>query len=290
MHRLFAATVALVLLLGVGRQAFAAEIAESAPSEQGPEIRPCTSAHFGMVGTGKVDGVTVDVLGEGDLSLPDRQKSSFKFGPLTAEVVMVGSTVYTRTRFDPRWTRQSSPEPVEIGPLSGSELSQISKDTRLVGTEQTDGVATQHYTSVIDLAPVIEPLLPQISDRDARAAFASLKGTVDVWVGADDRMVRQERLILTATLPPVEPGGDPMPGAIDLTIAYSKLNEPVQIVEPTRTDTSPLVTPRPNVAPVTGPAGSSTTGQPPAGPGSTTGGPGSNQRPPVQAPAQVPRR
>src|SRR5581483_5864079 len=155
MHRLFAATVALALFLGVGRAAFAAETAESAPSEQTPEIQPFSSAHFGMVGTVKVDGVTVDVLGEGDLAMPDRQKSSFKFGPFTAEVVMVGGTVYTRTRLDPRWSRQPSPEPVSIGPISGSEVSQIARDTRLVGTEQTDGVATQHYTSTLDLAPLI---------------------------------------------------------------------------------------------------------------------------------------
>src|SRR5689334_17732083 len=135
MHRLFAALVALSVLLGVGREALAAESAESAPSEQTPEIRPFTSAHFGLAGTVKVDGVTVDVLGEGDLAPPNRQKSSFKFGPLTAEVVMVGGAVYTRTRFDPRWSRQSSPEPIMIGPISGSEVTQIAKDTRLVGGE-----------------------------------------------------------------------------------------------------------------------------------------------------------
>ncbi len=292
MHRLFAATVALALFLGVGRVALAAEIAESAPTEQTPEIRPFSSAHFGLVGTVKVDGVTVDVLGEGDLAPPDRQKSSFKFGPLTAEVIMVGNSVYTRTRFDPRWTRQSAPEPIGIGPISASEATQIAKDTRLVGNERLGDVATQHYTSTLDLSPLIEPLLPEISDRDARAALATLKGTVDVWVGSDDRMVRQERLILTATLPTIEPGGDPMPGAIDLTIAYSKLNEPVRIVEPARTDTSPLITPRPNVAPVTGAPGSSTTGAPPAAPGAppSTGGPSTTGQPPAQAPAQIPRR
>ncbi len=271
MHRLFAATVALALFLGVGRVALAAEIAESAPTEQTPEIRPFTSAHFGLVGTVKVDGVTVDVLGEGDLAPPDRQKSSFKFGPLTAEVVMVGNSVYTRTRFDPRWTRQSAPEPIGIGPISASEATQIAKDTRLVGNERLGDVATQHYTSTLDLSPLIEPLLPEISDRDARAALATLKGTVDV---------------------SIEPGGDPMPGAIDLTIAYSKLNEPVRIVEPARTDTSPLITPRPNVAPVTGAPGSSTTGAPPAAPGAapSTGGPSTTGQPPAQAPAQIPRR
>src|SRR5436305_12357567 len=108
MHRLFAATLAVAFFLGVGRVAQAAEVAESAPSGQTPEIRPFSSAHFGLAGTVKIDGVTVDVLGEGDLAPPDRQKSSFKVGPFTAEVVMVGNSVFTRTRFDPRWSREDS--------------------------------------------------------------------------------------------------------------------------------------------------------------------------------------
>jgi hypothetical protein len=292
MHRLFAATLALALFLGVGRVALAAEVAESAPSEQVPDIRPFSSAHFGMVGTVKIDGVTVDVLGEGDLAPPDRQKSSFKFGPFTAEVVMVGNNVFTRTRFDPRWTRQASPEPISIGPISASEATQLAKDTRLIGNEQVAGVATQHYTSTLDLAPLIEPLLPEITDRDARAAARSLKGTIDVWVGSDDRMVRQERLMMSVDLPSIEPAGDPMTGTVDLTIGYSKLNEPVRIVEPSRTDTSPLLTPHPDVAPVTGPTGSSTTGTRPGSPSSPSSpsGPGTPGRAPVQAPAQIPRQ
>ena len=49
MHRLIAALVALTLVLGSGPAALAAELAR-APSEQVPEIRPFTSAHFGLSG------------------------------------------------------------------------------------------------------------------------------------------------------------------------------------------------------------------------------------------------
>src|SRR3954462_8004471 len=169
MHRLFATTAALMLVLGLARTALAAEAPDSAPSSQGPDIRPFTSAHFGLVGNVKVDGVTVDVLGEGDLAPPDRQRSSFKFGPFTAEVIMVGGTVYTRTRFDPRWSRQVTPEPITLGPISGGETTRLGRDVRLVGSEQVNGETTQHYTSTLDLAPLIEPLLPEIPDRDVRS-------------------------------------------------------------------------------------------------------------------------
>src|ERR1700754_2424367 len=98
MHRLIAAVVALTLLFGAGPVAFAADALE-APAAQSPDIRPFTSAHFGLAGTAKMDGITVDILGEGDLATPDKQRSSFKFGPFTAEVVMVGDNVFTRSRF-----------------------------------------------------------------------------------------------------------------------------------------------------------------------------------------------
>jgi hypothetical protein len=290
MQRLIAMVVAFTLLLGTGSAAFAAEAAE-APGEQGPEIRPFTSAHFGLSGTVKMDGITVDILGEGDLALPDKQKSAFKFGPFTAEVVMVGDTVFTRSRFEPRWSRQTSPQAVGIGPVSASDVTRLGRDVRLVGNEQVAGVATEHYTSTLDLSPLLEPLLPAINDRDVRQALASLNGTVDVWVGAQDRMVRQERLILSVRLPSIEPQGDPMTATVDLTIAYANLNQPVDIREPNRNDTSPLLTPRPTVAPVTGAAGApaSSTGPAPSGAGTGTGTTPGGARQPAQAPAQVPR-
>ena len=287
MHRLFGMLMALTLLLAGGPAALAAEIAE-APGEQAPDVRPFTSAHFGLSGSVKVDGVTVDVLGEGDLAMPDRQRSSFKFGPFTAEVVMIDGTVYTRTRFEPRWSRQTAPQPISVGPISASEYTRLGRDVRLIGTEVVGGTATEHYTSALDLSGLLEPILPSVDDRDVREALTSLRGTIDVWVGAQDRMVRQERLILTVRLPSIEPGGDPMMGAVDMTLAYSNLNQPVDIRDPARSDTSPLVTPRPSVAPVVGPAGApaSSTGPTPSSSGPPASSPPARQ--PVQAPAQVP--
>lgn len=288
MQRLIATLMALTLFLSAGPVAFAAEAAAS-PVAQAPEIRPFASAHYGLSGTAKMDGITVDILGEGDLSVPDMQRSSFKFGPFTAEVVMVGDTVYTRTRFEPRWSRQTAPQLVDVGPISGVETATLGRDVRLVGTETVDGVVTEHYTSTLDLAPLLDPLLTAVDDRDAREALSSLKGTVDVWVGAQDRMVRQERLIISIRLPSIEPNGEPMMATVDLTIAYSNLNQPVDIKEPARNDTSPLVSPRPNVAPVVGPAGAPASS---TGPGPATGRPGASgtTTQPAQAPAQVPRR
>jgi len=282
MHRVIAALVAVTLFLSAGPAALAAELAR-APSPQAPEIRAFTSAHFGLAGVVKLDGITVDILAEGDLDVPERKRASVKVGPFTAEVVMTGDYVYTRTRFQPRWTREIAPDPVSLPPISAGELTKLGPDTRLVGVEIVGGVTTQHYTSKLDLSDVVDPLLPAVRSPQVRDTLQSINGTVDVWVGASDRMIRQERLIVNVTLPPIEPNGDPMPGTIDLTLAYSKLNEPVAITDPARLDTSPLQTPRPNVQPVVGPAGSPATSTAASGQGPAGGQP-------TRAPAQVPRK
>lgn len=296
MRRFVALALAWSMLCTLASPAFAAEPvagapAESeraAPSEQAPDIRPFTSAHYGLAGTVKFDGVTIDVLGEGDLALPDKQRGSFKFGPVTAEVVMAGDTVYTRTRFEPTWSRQPVTEPITSGPISASEITRLVRDARRVGVEQVGGVSTEHYTTAIDFGGVLEPLLPMVNDRDAREALRSLTGNVDVWVGAQDRLVRQERVVLSVRLPAIEPGGDPSMASIDFTLLYSGLNQPVTIAAPPRNDPTPIRTPRPDFTPLSGPPGS------PAGSGAGgSGSAGAGQpRPgaPAQAPVQLPRR
>ena len=79
MRRILAAVVVLSLLPASAAPAVASEALVGAPAWQVPDVRPFRSAHFGLAGTAKYDGITVDVLGEGDLALPDRQRSAFKF-------------------------------------------------------------------------------------------------------------------------------------------------------------------------------------------------------------------
>ena len=290
------AALALCLLLGVPRPLAAAEPALddavsagvssasageqiatvevlATPGGQIPNLRPFRSAHFDLAGTAKLDGVTIDILGDGDLVPPDRQQSAFKFGPFTVEIVMIGDQIYTRSRFDRTWSREFVPQPTTIGPFSSVELAQLERNVRLVGSEMMDGVRAEHYTATIDFRGALSELAGLAPDRETRAALETLTGSIDVWVGASDRMIRQERLLLTLMLPAFEPEGDPFAATLDLTIGYSRLDEAVTIREPTRNDASPLRTPRPNVAPVSGPPGS------PAG-----------QRGPGRAPAQVPGR
>ena len=272
MRRILAAVVVLSLLPASAAPAVASEALVGAPAWQVPDVRPFRSAHFGLAGTAKYDGITVDVLGEGDLALPDRQRSAFKFGPFTVELVQVGDAVYTRTRFEQTWSRQLVPEPISIGPISSSELTSIERNVRLIGRESVGEVATDHYTAALDLRSTPQARLAQ-AEPTVRRALESLQASVDVWIGAADRMVRQERIVLSLMLPSIEPGGEDVPATLDLTIAYSRLNEAVSIEQPMRTDPSPIQNPRPAITPVSGPHGSPTAGAAPA-------------RAPVQIPAR----
>ncbi len=265
MRSTLAALLASCVLLESVLPALASEPAVGGPEPQAPDIQPFKSAHFGLAGTVKLDGVTIDVLGEGDIAPPDRQRSAFKFGPLTAEVIVIGDAVYTRTRFDRRWSRQFTPQSVVVGPFSSAETTRQQRDVQLVGSEPVGGVMADHYSASIDFKAVVEPLLGTVTDPTARRALETLQGSTDVWVGTQDRMIRQERIIMSLMLPPLEPDGDEASATIDLTIAYTRLNEPVSIQEPARNDSSPLRTPQPNVTPLSGPVSAPTPRQPAPG-------------------------
>jgi len=272
MRQFFAALVVLSLLPASAAPAVASEALVQALALQLPDVRPFRSAHFGLAGSAKYDGITVDVLGEGDLALPDRQRSSFKFGPFTVELVQIDDAVYTRTRFEQTWSRQLVPEPISVGPISSIQFTSIERNVRMIGRETVGDVATDHYTSALDLRSTPEARLAA-ADPTVRRALESLQASIDVWIGAADRMVRQERIVLSLMLPAVEPDGEDAPATLDLTIAYSRLNEAVSIEQPMRTDPSPIQNPRPDITPISGPPGS------PAG-----------RAAPARAPVQIPGR
>jgi hypothetical protein len=270
-----ATLTAFSILIGSIRPAAAFGATLEAPVRQVPDVRPFSTAHFEFVGTAKYDGITIDILGEGDLAPPDRQRSSFKFGPFTAEIIQIGGTVFTRTRFDRAWSRQEAPEVITVGPISSSDVARLERSVRLVGTEMVGDVAAEHYTAAVDLSAAVQELA-ELGDARTRRALETLQGSVDVWVGAQDRRVRQERLLLSLTLPSIEPEGDDAPASLDLTIAYSRLDQTVAIDQPVRNDPTPISSPRPTITQVTGPPGSPT--------------PQSRPAPPARAPVQIPSR
>lgn len=252
----------------------AALVVASSPTGQVLDARSFRTARFGLAGTIRYDGVSVDISGDGQLQVPNQLDGSFKVGPLTAEVVLVDDAVYGRSRFDRQWSRQLIPAANRQDLTTVAENQRLLRDVRRVGTELVGGVTTEHYTAAFDLRPLFDPQLRDV-DRDTRRALETLRASVDYWIGAQDRVIRQERFILTVNLPAIEPEGEEILGVLDLTTAYTRIDEPVSIEAPPQTDPRPIRSPQPGVTALSGPAGTpALSGRGPAGP----------------APAQVPGR
>jgi hypothetical protein len=228
--------VAVALALAIG--GFAAPLTLAGPADQKgvgtPDIATFESAQFNLTGFFKVDGITVDVSGQGSLAPPDRSAATYKLGPITLETTTLGDQFYVRSRFDPAWEVQDAPSefPVSVGPIVHSEV--LPKGPFSVrAQERVDGKLTTKWSTDLDLGLLLA--LSELSPTDepaVRDALQSLKATLDVWVGNDDRQLYKERILFTFTVPPIEPGGDPLPGSIDMTLQYSAHNQPVTIEAP----------------------------------------------------------
>jgi len=230
--RIVLVAVCAALALTIGGPAALAKQPLPPKGAGGPEIQPFSTARFDLRGFIKVDGITIDLTGEGLMAPPDRSSGAFKLGPLTIETVVVRPTAYARTRFDPEWEAQEFPEevPFVVSPASGSDLLALGAYT-LAGQERIDGRLTTRWSADMDLSGLVE-LTELLPIDEAASVLRSIRGSLDVWVGNDDRLLYRERLIVTMVLPAIEPDGDPLPTTLDLTTTYSRHNQPVSIQAP----------------------------------------------------------
>ena len=230
--------VAVVVAITLAVGGFAAPMTLAGPADQkavsAPEIATFQSARFNLTGFLKVDGITVDVTGLGSLAPPDKSAATYKLGPITLETVTIGEAFYGRSRFDPAWEVLEAPVefPVNVGPIVHSDMLPKGPFS-LQSQERVDGKLTTKWSSQLDLGLLLSlSELSPTEEPEVRDALKSLKATLDVWVGNDDQQLYKERILFTFTVPPIEPQGDPLPGAIDMTIQYSAHNQPVSIEAP----------------------------------------------------------
>ena len=119
-----------------------------------------------------------------------------------------------------------------VGPIAHADVLPKGPYS-LKAQERVDGKLTTRWSSELDLGLLLA--LSELSPTDepaVRDALKSLKGTLDVWVGNDDRQLYKEQIIFTFTVPAIEQGGDPLPGTIDMAIQYSAHDQPVSIQAP----------------------------------------------------------
>ncbi|HEX3247054.1 MAG TPA: hypothetical protein VHX16_16735 [Chloroflexota bacterium] len=228
-----AIVIAIVAVIGLAPTALLAGPGDQ-KGDSGPDIAAFQSAQFDLNGFVKVDGITVDVSGTGSLAPPDKSAATYRLGPLTLETVTVGSNFYGRSRFDPSWETQEIPAglPIYVGPLALSEV--LPKGPYSIqAQERLDGRLITKWGTDLDLSLLVALAeLSPSTDDTVSDALRSLKARLEVWVGNDDRQLYKERIVFTFTVPPIEPQGEPLPGSIDMTLMYSKHNQPVTIQAP----------------------------------------------------------
>ena len=133
------------------------------------------------------------------------------------------------------------------GGLGGLDLSSWVRKPKLVGTEQRDGVETDHLTAELDAVRALQELggLAGAVGADAgrldretaeRIRDAVRDAKVDVWTGREDRLLR--RLELSASLELDVPEqvrealGDLVGGDLSVSVQVGKLNRPVTVDAP----------------------------------------------------------
>ncbi|MEU1085330.1 LppX_LprAFG lipoprotein [Streptomyces sp. NPDC005576] len=116
-------------------------------------------------------------------------------------------------------------------PQEGVKALLASGDVKKVGEEDVRGVATTHYSGVVDVAALTAKSggldADQLQELKDQLDKAGLKTeTVDVWVDKDDLLVKKTER------------GESAAGAVNTTIFYSDYGTPVSVRPPAAGDTA----------------------------------------------------
>ena len=227
------------------------------PARDVPTIEQPRSGRFRIEGSLVAGPEQGSVRGQGAFAQPDRGQLTLE-GTVQgrterAEVVIIGSTIYSRTGRDGRWEVHDIPGdspfsfPSSRGGQSAADehLSDVLRALTPLGIESLEGIAAERYQGELDLLALARGLTAR--DPTISNPFELFLMTLDLWVGQADHYLHQLKLGVNARMR--DPGpGQPNSIAGELTFAAYDLDRPITI-------SSPL-----------------------------------GQQPPVQAPAQLPAR
>ena len=227
------------------------------PAGDVPTIEQPRSGRFRIEGSLVAGPEQGSVRGQGAFAQPDRGQITLE-GTVQgrterAEVVIIGSTVYSRTSRDGRWEVHNIPgdSPFSFPPSRGGRtaadehVGEVLSGLTPLGVEALEGIATERYHGELDFLTLARGLTAR--DPTISNPFEHFLMTLDLWVGQADRYLRQLKLAVNVRMRHPGPG-QPNSVAGELTFAAYDLDRPITI-------SSPL-----------------------------------GQQPPVQAPAQLPAR
>lgn len=149
-----------------------------------------------------------------------------------------------------RSQREGNSQQMDLAGLGIDPMSWL-EDPTVEGTESIGGVETEHITAQLDVPALLDDVdkalaeikkrglggasARQVPDRlpaDTRAQIedAVRSGTVDVWTGADDHILRRLAVDLRVELPEEDDG----PSSLDLSLIFTltEVNEPQTIDAP----------------------------------------------------------
>lgn len=193
------------------------------------------------------------MTGEGALEIVDagarkvnmRMKLGMDVGgqKFAVETILVDGESWARLGEDQPWQKAESSAVAATTGIDPASLVDMVKDaTKVEWIEETElngeRVHRLRYTmdpGKMDFSQILQSATGELPEETLQAMLEEMNVDAEVWLRASDLQMRQQRMLVTMTMPlPDDAGlGDvKILMTIDMTMAYSKINEPVVIEAP----------------------------------------------------------
>lgn len=187
--------------------------------------------HFTTESTGMVSSTFAASRGEGDMVFPDRVRMDIRTlagdKQEQIELIAVSGLVYTRSAASGDVWQTSSQGYLPPDPQSISSYMDFARSSRNFGQESLrDGRKTYHIQVDVDTALAAQEAKKHTQDPAQQVAIEATRGsatTVDLWIGADDLLIYQEKVNITNTVNGV---------TTETSFSFSRWGETVQITRP----------------------------------------------------------
>ncbi|MFA6001107.1 MAG: LppX_LprAFG lipoprotein [Thermoleophilia bacterium] len=187
--------------------------------------------HFIMDSRTAIGDTTIVSRGEGDMVFPDRVKMTTQnytdAQSIPVEVIVVGGKIYTRSTATNQIWKSSGSGVSAPDPKSITSLFDFARSSRNFGEESLPGNRkTYHVQLDVDAALAADEAKKQNSDPALIQALEATRNasiTVDLWIGTNDLLVYQERVVVSNPATALKS---------DQTFMFSGWGKSVEIVKP----------------------------------------------------------
>lgn len=187
--------------------------------------------HFVMDSRTTISGRTIVSRGEGDMVFPDRVRMTTQnytdAQPVPVEVIVVSGRTYTRSAATGEVWKSSGTGVSAPDPQSITSLLDFARSSRNFGEESLSGNRkTYHIQLDVDASLAADEAKKQNTDPALIQALESTRNssvTVDLWIGTNDLLIYQERVMISNTASDLKS---------EETFIFSDWGKAVEIVKP----------------------------------------------------------